>query len=170
MMQAIEESRRRWERMTEPSPMMQAIEESERRWRSVIARPDLSAMVGARGSLTELAARPAPGAMIAVRAMPRAQRSDAALADAAEARIWWVERLPLSVQLGLLVLALDLLDRISEFVGDLTGEDVPPAYRSATQAAIVLAGVLLALIDARARVADDDGQAAPTPGAPRDAS
>jgi hypothetical protein len=180
MMKMIEESQQRWERLTGPSPMMKAIEESQQRWNSVMARSSFSAMIGARETMADFAARPVFGAMVGIATMPRTQWSDvfeelrqdmgvglydeaqrdfddaAELVGAAEARTWWVERLPVHAQLGLLLLALQVLEQVSNFVGDLTGEDVPPAYRSATQALFALAFVLLALIDARASVADDD--------------
>ncbi len=179
-MKMMEESQRRLERLMGPSSTMKMMEESQRRWSSVMARSSFSAMIGARESMADFAARPVFSAMVGAATMPRTQWSgvfeelrqdmgvglydeaqrdfdDAAeLVDVAEARSWWVERLPVHVQLGLLVLALQVLEQVSNFVGDLAGEDVAPAYRSATQALFALAVVLLALIDARASVAKDD--------------
>jgi hypothetical protein len=41
--------------------------------------------------------------------------------------VWWFARLPMMAQFGLFLMVLQVLDKAGEFMGDLTGQDVPPA-------------------------------------------
>ncbi len=69
---------------------------------------------------------------------------------------WWFARLPVVVQFGLLLMVLQVLDKAGEFLGDLTGQDVPPAYRTGVEMLFCLAFALLALIEAKADSGDED--------------
>jgi hypothetical protein len=72
-----------------------------------------------------------------------------------EGDVWWFARLPMMAQFGLLLMVLQVLDKAGEFMGDLTGQDVPPAYRTGVEMLFCLAFALHALIEAKAEVEED---------------
>jgi hypothetical protein len=146
---------------------------------SVLSRPSFAAMVGAYKPVDDLFTSPAVASFVGRDTMSPAAWSpvldglrpaigeelydDASIefesasevAGDSDGATWWVFRLPLHTQLVLLVASLAVLDKMSEFLGDLTGEDVPPAYRSGTQVVFALAALLSYCIGARMEAAKD---------------
>jgi hypothetical protein len=78
------------------------------------------------------------------------------LVDGGDDRSWWIDRLPLPAQYLLLLVVLDVLDKISAFIGDLTGEDVPSEYRSGVQVVFALAFALHTVIDLKAKADEEE--------------
>jgi hypothetical protein len=70
--------------------------------------------------------------------------------------IWWIERLPITGQLALLVVLLQVLDKMSLVAQDATGVHLPAVYRSATEAVFALVVGILAVVDARTKALSDD--------------
>jgi hypothetical protein len=161
--------------------ILRMVEHSHKLLDSISSRASFASMVGANTTLAQIAAQPDFASMIGTATMPRpawigvfdglreqvgADLYDEALAEfntaadlagEADGETWWVLRLRLVVQLALLVPVLQVVDKMSEFMADLAGEDLPPAYRSGTQVLFALAAVLLVFIDAKAEaLADDD--------------
>jgi hypothetical protein len=175
----VENSRKALDSISGRSAVLDMVENSRKALDSITGRGSLDSIVGARNAIAALAT-PDFASMIGTVAMPRpawtglfdglregigadlydeavAEFNAAAdLAGEDDAGTWWVFRLPLVVQLALLLLALQVVDKTSEFMADLAGgDDLPPAYRSGTQVLFALVAVLLAVIDAKAS-ADDD--------------
>jgi hypothetical protein len=185
MFGAIESNRRWLETISGRNSALGMVEQSRKLLDSITGRGLYSLQFGAADAIAQVGARPDFSSMIGSVAMPRpawaglfdglregigADLRDEAVAEFNAAAdlagqddtgTWWVFRLPLVVQLALLVLALQVVDKASEFMVDLAGgDDLPPAYRSGTQVLFALVAVLLAVIDTKASAdaesADDD--------------
>jgi hypothetical protein len=70
--------------------------------------------------------------------------------------IWWIERLPITGQLALLVVLLQVLDKMSLVAQDATGVHLPAVYTSATEAMFALVVGILTVVDARTKALSDD--------------
>lgn len=146
--------------------------------RRMIDQPEFATLIGARKTISQLTQQPDFASMIGSIAMPRVEwasmledlreqigadladevvsefETAADVAEAVEADVWWVARLPVSMQLGLAFVVLQALDKAEVWLGDLTGEDVPPAYRSGIEVLFALLVVLITYIEAREKAAD----------------
>jgi hypothetical protein len=78
------------------------------------------------------------------------------VSDASPDSGWWIARLPMAMQLFLLLSILEALDKAGEFLSDMTGQGVSNTYRDATQLVILLGFACYAFIEARDRIPDDD--------------
>lgn len=67
-------------------------------------------------------------------------------------------KLPLLVQFGLLLAVLEVIDKAGEFMGDVTGEDVPQSYPTGVQLLLWLPYALTAIIDAKGMLDDEDDE------------
>jgi hypothetical protein len=141
----------------------------------IVGKPSFAEMIGANKTVSEIVSQPRFASMVGSAALPRSDWTgvlqglreqigselyddgitefDAAadLAGEGDGESWWIERLPMYIQLGLLLFVLQALDKASEFVGDLTGDDLPPAYRSGTQLVFALALALLAIMEQKTK-------------------
>lgn len=72
------------------------------------------------------------------------------------AEVSWLYRLPLIHQVGLLLVALELLDSAGKFLGDATGEEVPPEIQSATQVLFKLVALMILVVQLRTKPPDDN--------------
>jgi hypothetical protein len=60
------------------------------------------------------------------------------------------------LQFAVLLSVLQVIDKAGEFMGDVTGQDVPESYRTGVQLLFCLAYALLAVIDAKAKLDEDE--------------
>jgi hypothetical protein len=65
---------------------------------------------------------------------------------------WWLARVPLLAQLGLLLIVLQMLDNVGQAVASLAGEEVPTEYEDGAKILFALATTLYAFIAAKADV------------------
>jgi hypothetical protein len=177
VLNALQQNRAVLDAIAGQGSVINALQQSSSLLDSIVRRSGFASMIGVKDTLSQIASRPAFGSMVAARVMPRPAWDgvlqslrdpiDDVLLDDAIAEFeaaasvggdavddtWWIARLPFVAQVALLLIVLQLLDSVSKFVGEVTGEDVPPTYRSATQVLFALAAALLAFIEAKAEVA-----------------
>jgi len=132
---------------------------------SIAARQQFADVIGADRPFSEIVATPGLASLVGAATMPRpawtsvledlrpaigdelyaetAAEFDAASEIAGEGETWWIARLPLVMQIGLLIVVLQALDAAGKFLEDLTGANVPPAYRSGVQFLFTLAIALM---------------------------
>lgn len=181
----MEQNRKVLDALTGRNSVLNAMEQNRKLLKSISGRTSFASMIGVNSTLSAISSQPGFGAMIGTAVMPRPAwqgifdglrgpigtdlyedtraEFDAAaiLAGEGEGETWWIARLPFVAQVALLLVVLQALDAAGEFMSDMTGADVPPAYRSATTVLFALAATLLAFIEAKAKAAADSGSDEP---------
>lgn len=169
----IAQSRRVADLAAGRNSLFQTVEGSRKLLESIAARRDFAATIGINDTLAAISSRPYFSTMIATAVMPRPawierietlrtaigeplyaqavagfdQAAD--LLEAPAPRLWWIERLPVHAQLGLLLIVLQVIEKVSEFAQDATGVHLPKAYTSGVEVLFALAAAILFVIDAR---------------------
>jgi hypothetical protein len=146
----------------------------------IVGKSSFAETIGANKTVSEIVSQPGFASMVGTAALPRSDWMEvleglrgqigpelyedgvagfdtvADVAGEGDGEGWWIERLPMYVQLGLLLFVLQALDQASEFMADLTGDDLPPAYRSGTQLVFALALALLAFIEQKMKAVPEE--------------
>ena len=151
-----------------------AVEQNRKLLDAISQRSAFTAMLGINDSVAALTQRPQFSSLVAQAVMPggalkgvldelrdpigaglyesATQELDRAAAEAEPGGgVWWIERLPITAQLALLVVLLQGLDKMSLVAQDATGVRLAAVYRSATEAVFALVVGILAVVDARAK-------------------
>lgn len=164
------------------SSVLKAVAENSKLLATLSMRSPFASMVNTSNAIAAITAQPYFSSLIGLEAMPlpawagvldslRAGigedlHSEAAADFDAAAELvtegdhgsWWVARLPLTVQLALIFVVLQVLAKLTEFLQDLDGQDPPPAYRSGIQVVFALGAALLVVVEAKAKASPgDDG-------------
>jgi len=168
----LADSRKLYEQMT-GGGVLRSFDDAQRRIRGMMARPGFAQMVGAHRAVAHITTDPDFVSMIGGVAAPRVEwesifeglrdeigadvaeavavefEAAADVADGVTEDVSWIDRLPVYMQFMLAYAVLEVLFVASEFMGDLTGEDMPPAFRSGTETLFKLLMVLIIYMQAR---------------------
>lgn len=147
---------------------------------SISAKPAYASAIGLQQPLAQILAQPSFASMIGTTAFPRPAwigvldglrdfvpddlydetvAEFEAIADAiaeGDGETWWIARLSTVVQLRLLTMVLGVIHVTGGFVYDVVNGEAQPAIRSGTGALVLLAATIIAFIEAKAKLMQEE--------------